>query len=93
MTFGEDVGSWAHPVCRFGLTARGFVFVIIGLFFGYAAWTFDPDKARGLSGALGSLENQPYGTILLMVVAVGLFAFGVYSILEMFYRRIFPEQS
>lgn len=93
MTFGEDVGSWADPVCRFGLTARGVVFVIIGFFFGYAAWTFDPEKARGLSGALASLENQPYGTILLLVVAVGLFAFGVYSILEMFYRRILAEQG
>ncbi len=93
MTFGEDVGPWVHPVCRFGLTARGFVFVIIGLFFGYAAWTFDPQKAQGLSGTLASLENQPYGAILLLTVALGLFAFGIYSILEMFYRRILPEDS
>ncbi len=91
MSFGSDMGHWAHLVCRFGLNARGAVFVIIGFFFIYAAWTFDPDKARGLGGALAALQSQTYGMILLLIIALGLVAFGIYSIFEMFYRRIHPE--
>lgn len=79
---------WADPVCKFGLIARGVVFLIIGGFFTMAAWQFDPSKARGLDGALEALQRQPFGPYLLGVVALGLIAFGVYSILEAVYRRI-----
>jgi hypothetical protein len=40
------------PVCRFGLIARGVVFVIIGGFLIVAAIQFDSAQARGLQGAL-----------------------------------------
>ena len=76
------------PVCRFGLIARGVVFVIIGGFLIVAAVEFDSAEARGLRGALQTLQQQPYGWILLGVVALGLVAFGVYSLIEARYRRI-----
>lgn len=79
---------WAEPVCQFGLMARGVVFLIIGGFFALAAWHYDPSKARGLAGALDALQQQPFGPYLLGVVALGLIAFGIYSILEAIYRRI-----
>jgi Domain of Unknown Function (DUF1206) len=76
------------PVCRFGLIARGAVFVIIGAFLVVAAVQFDSTQARGLQGALETLQRQPYGWILLGIVALGLVAFGVYSLIEAWYRRI-----
>lgn len=76
------------PISRFGLIARGAVFLLIGGFFLVAAVQHDPSEARGLSGTLELLQAQPYGWFLLAVVAVGLAAFGVYSLLETFYRRI-----
>ena len=76
------------PVSRFGLTARGVVFIIIGGFFLLAAIQQDPNEARGLSGALRALQDQPYGWLLLAVVAVGLVMFGAYSLIEARYRRI-----
>lgn len=85
---GYDKMGWVRPVCRFGLVARGVVFLIIGGFFVHAAWTYDPSKAKGLSGALASLQQQPFGQILLGIVALGLLAFGIYSIVEAVYRRI-----
>jgi hypothetical protein len=78
----------ASPVCRFGLIARGVVFLIIGGFLLVAAWRFSSGDAVGLQGALQTLQQQPYGWILLAVVALGLFAFGVYSLIEARYRRI-----
>ena len=76
------------PICRFGLIARGVVFLIIGGFLVVAAWRFSSGDVVGLQGALQTLQQQPYGWILLAVVALGLFAFGVYSLIEARYRRI-----
>ena len=78
----------ASPVCRFGLVARGVVFLIIGGFFIVAAWRFSSGEVVGLQGALQYIQQQPYGWILLGIVALGLFAFGVYSLIEARYRRI-----
>jgi hypothetical protein len=73
---------------KLGLIARGIVFLISGWFLLQAAWRFDPRQARGLGGALAALAGQPHGAILLGLVAVGLIAFGAYSILLARYGRI-----
>lgn len=88
--FGADESTmrWLRPVCRFGLIARGVVFVIIGGFIGIAAWQSDPQEARGLAGALEALQSQPYGQVLLGIVALGLIAFGLYCFIAAIYRRI-----
>lgn len=80
--------SWAYPVCRFGLAVRGLVFVIIGGFFLLAAYKFNPQKAGGVTEMFTTLGEQPFGLWLLAFVAIGLFAFGVYSVLEAIYRRV-----
>jgi hypothetical protein len=73
---------------KLGLIARGIVFLISGWFLIQAARHFNPDEARGLAGALDSLARQPYGAWLLGFVALGLIAFGAYSLLLARYRRI-----
>lgn len=90
---GYDKLGWVRPVCRFGLIARGVVFMIIGSFIGIAAWRYDPQQARGLSGALQALQEQPYGQVLLGIVALGLVAFGLYCWVEAVYRRIGVAQT
>lgn len=85
-----DLGKkrWISFICTFGLIARGLVFVIIGLFFIIAALEFSSDEIKGFEGALDVLRQQPYGPWLLAVVAAGLIAFGIYSFIESFFRRI-----
>ncbi|WP_104204005.1 DUF1206 domain-containing protein [Billgrantia saliphila] len=82
---------WAYPICRFGLVIRGLVFLIIGSFFIIAAYQFDPDQAGGLSEVFNTLRSQSFGQWLLALVAIGLFAFGLYSLLEAIYRRVNPS--
>src|SRR5579863_8011198 len=73
---------------RLGYAALGVVFTIIGIFLIVAAVQFNPKKAVGLDGALQELLRQPFGPILLIIVALGLIAYGLYSFAEARYRRI-----
>jgi hypothetical protein len=84
--------EWLCRVCRFGLAARGGVFGIIGAFLVLAAVRANPNEARGISGALDSLRQQPYGPWLLAVVAAGLIAYGLYEFVKARYRQITPPQ-
>ena len=77
-----------RPVCKAGLLAKAVVFVLIAGFVGYAAWTHNPDQAGGLGQALSTIRSQPFGSILLGLTALGLFAFGLYSCFEALYRKI-----
>jgi Domain of Unknown Function (DUF1206) len=79
---------WAERVGRIGLAARGVVFGAIGIFLVLAALHANPNEARGLSGALRTLEQQPFGPWVLGAVALGLVAYGVYMLVLAWYRRI-----
>jgi hypothetical protein len=82
------VKTWIERIGRTGYAARGIVYVIIGGFLMQAAMTHDASEAGGLAQALSTLAQQPYGPWLLGLVAAGLFGFGVYSLIEAYYRRI-----
>ena len=83
-----DGERWAKPLGRFGYAARAVVFLIIAGFLASAAWTQGPSEAHGLSGAFAALRAQPYGWVLLAVVAAGHFAFGAFGLIQARYRHI-----
>lgn len=93
MNIPHDKQVWAIPTCQFGLIARGVVWCIIGAFFLRTGWTSGSQDATNTSvgDALNSLHSSPYGSWLFTIVAAGVFAFGVYSILEAMYRRVDTE--
>ena len=73
---------------RVGYAALGCVFTIVGVFFIVAALRHDPGQAKGLSGALAVALRGPFGGVLLAIIALGLLAYGVYSLAQARYRRI-----
>jgi hypothetical protein len=64
----------------------------MGIFLMQAALQTDPDKARGLGGALQALVLQPFGPYLLGAVALGLVAYGAFMLVVARYRRIEPSR-
>lgn len=84
----EAVHPWAIGSGVVGLTARGAVFAVIGVFLGKAAIEYDPDEAVGIDGALLKVAEQPYGQVLLGLVAAGLVAYAVYCAVEARYRDV-----
>jgi hypothetical protein len=71
-----------------GYIAKGIALAVVGGLVGYAAWTFDPEKSRGLDGALRTILEQPSGNVLLTAVALGLMAFGLFAIAQSKCRRM-----
>ena len=71
-----------------GYPAKGVALALVGGLIGWAAITFDPEKATGLDGALRTLLDAPFGKALLTLVAIGIAAFGAFC----FFRARFPER-
>lgn len=63
-----------------GYVAKGVAVGIVGVLLVVAAWTNDPDEAAGLDGALKSLRELPFGSAVLLIVAVGIGAYGVFCV-------------
>ncbi len=78
--------TWARRLGRFGLSARGVTFLLIGWFFVQAAWQSDADEAGGLAQAFDALAGQSYGPYLLGIVALGFVAYGLYCLSLARYR-------
>lgn len=84
-------GRRGSAVVRLGMVGyigKGVALAVVGLLFGVAAWQADPSEATGLDGALDALRQQPFGAGLLVVVAAGLIAYGLYSFVRARYGRI-----
>ncbi|MBF2027408.1 MAG: DUF1206 domain-containing protein [Oscillatoriales cyanobacterium C42_A2020_001] len=79
--------TWSKRLGQFGIAARGIVFGIIGIFLMQAARRSDASQAKGLGDALAALGQQPFGRWLLGVVALGLIAYSVHSVIEARYRQ------
>ncbi|RWZ59690.1 DUF1206 domain-containing protein [Labedella populi] len=84
-TFREDLsippdalGSVVTAVGVFGHIAKGVSFLLVAGLLVSAAVVSDPERAGGLDGALSAVRDRPYGVALLIVIAAGLIAFGIY---------------
>jgi hypothetical protein len=72
----------AKQLGRFGTAARGVVLALVGALLCLAAYQSNSSQPVGFDAALTALMRQPFGMWLLGIVAVGLMAFGVYSMLS-----------
>jgi hypothetical protein len=73
---------------RVGYLAKGIAFGIVGGLLLDAAVTDNPARSRGLDAALRLLVEQPFDAFLLILVAIGFAAFGVFCFFQSRYRRI-----
>ncbi|MBE9078313.1 DUF1206 domain-containing protein [Romeria aff. gracilis LEGE 07310] len=84
----EAIATW---IGRFGVAARGVVYIVIGGFLIQAARTYDPSKVRTSEGALQSLQGSSFLPWMFGIVALGLIAYGIHMGFQARYRRINPE--
>ena len=71
------MNSKKEKLARFGMVAKGMVYAIIGLLTAMAAFNLGGSKS-GQQNALQFLREQPFGKVLLIVLALGLFGYTFY---------------
>lgn len=84
----EHPGNAIVQTGRAGYVAKGIALIMVGFLFVLAAARNAPSKSTGLDRALRTLRQAPAGTWLLSLVAIGIAAYGVYSIARARYARV-----
>lgn len=84
----ENPGTWATRAGRVGYVAKGVALAIVGILFSAAGLHQQASEATGLDGALKTLRNEPFGMLLLTLMAVGFAAFGLYSFARARHARV-----
>lgn len=87
-TGGGAVGPVVVRLGQAGYIAKGVALGVVGGLVVAAAVTADPEQAGGLDEALHTVRDQPYGTVLLIVVALGIAAYGGYSFARARFARL-----
>lgn len=87
-TGGREISKAVRITGSIGYIAKGFALGVVGVLFTYAAITADPDKAKGLDGAVETLLGAPGGQILVILVGIGFAAYGLYSFARARYARM-----
>jgi Domain of Unknown Function (DUF1206) len=83
---GGGVGPISHHTLvlmgRIGWVGRTAMMGLIGFFICRAAVEFDAEDAQGLDGSLRHATESGPGTALVLVVAVGLFVYGLFCVIS-----------
>src|SRR3954452_9491629 len=82
-----EEGSWVIRLGEVGYAPQSIVYAVVGYFFIQAAIAFESSTAKVPSGALIELGTTTWGRVLLWIVAIGLFAYGIFCIAEAKYRK------
>ena len=72
---------------RLGWAALGVAYGIPGVLLVMAGATYDPAAPTGLDAGLQRVADESYGPLLLVLLALGLVAFGVYCLFDARYRK------
>ena len=78
---------------RLGYLARGITFTLVGWFVFQAGMQHDASKVKGFAGTFMFLLGQPYGHLLLALVALGFIALGVHSFAAARWMRLLGSRQ
>ena len=84
----EHPGRWVVIAAKVGYIGKGIALAAVGILFITAAIHQRAGEATGLDGALRSMRDLPAGTVILLGIALGLAAYGVYSFARARYARV-----
>lgn len=84
---GSNERTWINRIGKIGYTARGIVLLIIGFFVVQAGIQHDPNEVKGSKDAFNLIE-QNYGSWVLVVVALGVVAYGLFMFVKAKYYQV-----
>ncbi len=74
-----DTGKAFVLFGKVGYVSKGLAFLVVAGLFLWAAWTQDPEKSGGLDQALHKVLQQPFGTAVLIALAMGIACYGLFT--------------
>ena len=78
---GEDVAKWVVGLARAGYVAKGVVYCLVGLLAVLAAFG-NRGEVTGSKGAIRNLLGQPFGVVLVSVLAIGLAGYALWCFVQ-----------
>ncbi len=78
---GQQPEQWIERLARFGYAAKGVVYIIIGVLAFMAAVDWG-GRVTGTQGAFQTIASQPFGKVMLFLVAVGLLGYVLWRFVE-----------
>lgn len=75
----KSAPAWVVPVMQAGYGARALVYLVVGGLALFAA--IDGGETQGTTNALADLRSQPFGAILLWVIAIGLLCYMIWRLI------------
>lgn len=89
VNMGSNVfSSNIKPIAQTGLTAKGIVYCLIGIFAFMAAFNITGQTTNDANkeSVLGFIQNQTRGQIMLVVIAFGLLCYGIFNFIRVRYE-------
>lgn len=77
----QEPEKWIERLARFGYTAKGIVYMLIGILAFQAAFNWG-GKVTGSKGAFLTVASQPFGKFLLFLIALGLLGYVVWRVVQ-----------
>lgn len=72
----QGARPWVAPLARLGYASKGILYLVVGVLAGKAA--LGAGRVTDTKGALRNLHAQPFGQVLLLVLALGLAGYAIW---------------
>jgi len=79
----SEPAKWIERLARFGYAAKGVVYILVGILAFQAAFNWG-GQVTGSQGAFRTIAAQPFGKVMLFIVAVGLLGYVIWRFVEAF---------
>ena len=86
----ESPGDWISYFARFGYAAKGVLYGGIGLLALLQALNISSGKTVGSKGVLVTIASQPFGQVMLVILAISLMGYVLWRFIQAF---VDPEHS
>lgn len=77
-----EARPWIGRLVRLGYLAKGLIYILIGVLAARVALGIRGGRLTDASGILVTLLHQPFGTLMLALIGVGIVGYAVYYIFE-----------
>ncbi len=78
----RDAAPWIEKLARLGFIAKAVLYMTIGALATAAALRLGGTPGTGSRGAMATLINAPFGELLIVAIAIGLFGYAAWRLVE-----------